>query len=394
MTTEVVLKRPPQGSLRFGHPWIYRNQIKDVSLGAQAGQVLSVVTESGKLMGKGYWNPNSEITLRLLTRRDESIDADFFRTRIRKALELRKKGAMESDACRVVSSEADDLAGLIVDRYAEVLVVQFLTLGMEKMRELILPVLREILPNRGIYERSDSPSRKLEGLSERVGWIEKNCNEEVVIHEKDVEIVIRFGEGHKTGWYLDQRENRALLREVAEPGGEALDVFCYEGAFGLQLARAGMRVLGIDSQKDVLRRAEEHRQRNGIPETQLHFEAANAFERLKELEKNGRMFDLIVLDPPSFVKQKTALGGALSGYKELLLRAFRMLNENGKLAVFSCAYHLDDHLLMQACLSAAQDAKRPLKILRFMKQASDHPINPFIPETYYLKGFLFQVFNL
>ena len=390
MTKEVVLKRPPQGSLRFGHPWIYRNQIKEVSVGAEAGDVLSVLTESGKLMGRAYWNPKSEISLRLLTRRDEAIDADFFRRRLRTALELRKKVVVETDAFRAVSSEADDLAGLVVDKYAEVLVVQFLTLGMEKMRDVILPVLNEAMPNRGVYEKSDVPSRKLEGLPDRVGWIEKSCGDEVVIHEKELEIELQFGEGHKTGWYLDQRENRCLLRDIAE-SGEALDVFCYEGGFGLQLAKAGMNVLGIDSQKDVLRRAEEHRRRNKIPEERLRFEAANAFERLKELDKSGRKFDLVVLDPPSFVKQKTALGGALSGYKELLLRAFRMLNENGKLAVFSCAYHLDDHLLMQACLSAAQDAKRPLKILRFMKQASDHPINPFIPETYYLKGFLFQV---
>ena len=392
MTKEVVLKRPPQGSLRFGHPWIYRNQIKEVSVGAEPGDILTVLTESGKKMGKAYWNPKSEISLRLLTRRDEAIDADFFKGRLQRALDLRKKTVLDTNAFRAVSSEADDLPGLIVDKYAEVLVVQFLTLGMEKMRNVILLALNEALPNRGVYERSDAPARKLEGLTEKVGWIEKNCGDEVVIHERDVEIGLKFGEGHKTGWYLDQRENRYLLRDAAEPG-EALDVFCYEGGFGLQLAKAGMSVLGIDSQKDVLQRAEEHRRRNGIPEDRLRFEAANAFERLKELDKSGRQFDLIILDPPSFVKQKTALGGALSGYKELLLRSLRMLRENGKLAVFSCAYHLDDHLLMQACLSAAQDVKRPLKILRFMKQASDHPINPFIPETYYLKGFLFQVSN-
>ena len=152
-----------------------------------------------------------------------------------------------------------------------------------------------------------------------------------------------------------------------------------------------MRVLGIDSQKDVLERAETHRKRNGISEESLRFLAANAFEALKDFEKEGKKFDLIVLDPPSFVKQKASLQGALSGYKELLLRAFRMLSPNGKLAVFSCAYHLDDNFLMQACMAAARDARQPLKVLKFMKQASDHPINPFIPETYYLKGFLLEV---
>ncbi len=388
---QAILKRPPQGSLRYGHSWVYRNQLKEISADAEPGEILSIMTESGKFMGKAYWNPKSQISMRILTRREETVDEVFFRARFEKALDFRKKTVTDTNAFRVISSEADDLPGLIVDRYADVLVAQFLTLGMEKNKALIVPALQEVFPDCGIFERSDASSREMEGLKESVGWIEKKCAGETLIHEKDVEFAMRFGEGHKTGWYLDQRENRFLLRGMVTPDEEILDVFCYEGGFSLQFAKAGARVLAIDSQKDVISRAEEHRTRNKISPEALHFEVANAFEKLKELEKSGRKFDWIVLDPPSFVKQKSALSGALSGYKELLLRAFKMLKPEGKLAVFSCAYYLDDHFLMQVSMAAAQDAKRLIKILKFMKQASDHPINPFIPETYYLKGYLFQV---
>ncbi len=390
MAKQVILKRPPQGSLRYGHPWIYRNQIKEASIEVCPGDVVDVVTESGKFLGRAYWNPKSQISLRVLTRKEEAIDAFFFQRRFSKALESRRQTVRETNSFRLVSSEADGLPGLIVDRYEDVLVVQFLTLGMECLKEIVLKALTECVPHKGIFERSDASVRKLEDLPERVGWIEKHCGDVTVLTEKDIQVELRFGEGHKTGWYLDQRENRFLMREMAS-GGEALDVFCYEGGFGLQLAKAGMRVLGIESQKDAVERAQTHRTANGIDAEKFTFQTSNAFDALKDLEKSGRKFDLIVLDPPSFVKQKTALQPALSGYKELMLRGFRMMNEGGKLAVFSCAYHLDDHFLMQASLAAAQDARRSLKLLKFMKQSSDHPIDPFIAETYYLKGFLFEV---
>ncbi len=393
MTRQVVLKRPPQGALRFGHPWIYRDQIKEVAPEAQPGDVLRVMTETDKFLARAYWNPKSEITLRVMTRKDEEVDGAFLRGRISKALELRRRLVKDTNSFRLISSEADGLPGLIVDKYDDVLVAQFLTLGMDKMKAAVVEALSEIVPNKGVYERSDASVRKLEGLPETAGWIGKPGPDEVIIREKDVEIGLRFGAGHKTGWYLDQRENRFLLREHAVPGGQALDAFCYEGGFGLQLAKAGMNVLGIDSQKDVIERAEAHRKRNGLSDTQLSFQIGNAFDVLKDIEKSGRKFDMIVMDPPSFVKQKSALKGALSGYKEILIRGFKMLNSGGKLAVFSCAYHLDDNFLMEASLAAARDARVNLRLLKFLKQSADHPIDPFIAETYYLKGFLFEVSN-
>ena len=389
----VTLNKIPGNFSRFGHPWIYRSQIKSAENGVPAGGLVSVFSEKNNYIGSGYYNPASEITIRLLTRKPEAIDVNFFKIKILKAAEFRRRVVYGSNAWRLVSSEGDDLPGLIVDQYGEVTVVQFLTLGMEGLRPLVLEALEEAVPSKGVYERSDSSSRKIEGLPEKVGWIRKDCGDEVTIQEGEVRYAIQFGAGHKTGMYLDQRENRLTIAGLGIKG-EALDAFCYEGGFGLHLAKAGCKVLGIDSQEDVLRRAEANRELNGIAPEMLQFKAANVFDQLKMFEKEKRKFDCVILDPPSFVKKKAALQGALSGYKEIILRSMKLLNDNGLLAVFSCSYHVDENLLMQTALSAAADVRRTLRVLKFLKQSADHPINPFIPETYYLKGFLFQVSSL
>jgi 23S rRNA (cytosine1962-C5)-methyltransferase len=389
---KVILKKPG-GVSRFGHPWIYRSQIRSVDGSAEPGGLVALFSEKNNYIGTGYYNPASEITVRLLTRKPEPVTKDFFKAKIARAAAFRKGTVRDSNACRLVSSEGDDLPGLIVDQYGEVTVVQFLTLGMDRLRPLVLEALEEAVPSKGIFERSDSSSRKIEGLPEKVGWIRKDCGDEVAIFEGDIRYAMHFGAGHKTGMYLDQRENRLLIAGLGIKG-EALDAFCYEGGFGLHLAKSGCRVLGIDSQEDVIRRAEANRELNGIAPDALQFKVANVFDQLKAFEKEKRRFDLVVLDPPSFVKKKAALEGALAGYKEILLRSMKLLNEDGKLAVFSCSYHVDENLLMQASLSGASDVRKTLRVLKFLKQSSDHPINPFIPETYYLKGFLFQVNSL
>jgi len=341
-------------------------------------------------LGRVYYNQNSEITVRLLTHQADPINQAFFSVKIKKAHEYRKRFVRDTDAYRVVSSEADDLPGLIIDQYGEILVVQFLTLGMEHLRPHVLAAIEEVLPAKGIYERSDSGSRRIEGLAEKVGWIKKDCGDEIAVNERDVRYALTFGAGHKTGLYLDQRENRFLLGEL-KIKGSALDAFCYEGGFGLHLALSGCHVLGIDIQKEAIARAEENRELNAISPEMLEFKVANVFDELKSLEKEKRKFDLVVLDPPSFVKKKAALEGALAGYKEIILRSMKILNEGGLLAVFSCSYHVNEDLLMQASMSAAYDVRKNLKVLKFLKQSADHPINPFIPETYYLKGFLFEI---
>lgn len=388
----ITLKPSPQGLLRYAHPWVYRNQIHHVAETAKPGDLVALVSHSGRLMARGYWNPKSEIAVRILTWADEAVSEEWWESRIQAALDYRKKmGVHGWDAYRVVASEADGLPGLIVDKYGSVYVVQILTLGMEKMRNEIKRALMRTAGAERIYERSVASSRSMEGLEDRVQWLSGEPLSRLSIREGDLELEMDLEAGHKTGWYLDQRENRMIVSQMAIPGGDALDVFCYQGGFGLHLAKAGMKVLAVDSQQDVLLRAQRQRDLNGLSEAQLQFQKANAFDLLKHLDKDNRRFDLIVLDPPSFVKQKSALAGAVSGYREILQRSFKMVKPGGMLAVFSCAYYLDDSHLMQASMAAAKDAKKRLMLVRFLKQSADHPIQPFIPETYYLKGFLFQV---
>ncbi len=389
MIKKINLKKPPKGLTRPGHPWVYRSQIQFPPGSIVPGDLVDIYTERDRFVGRGYINPHSEISVRLLSRQAVPIDRDFFSERFRRAAAFRARFVKDTNAYRLVSSEGDDLPGLVIDRYGEVLVVQFLTAGMERLRPIVLEALEQAVPNRGVYERSDAPSRKFEGLVERTGWVRKDCGDEIRVIENGIETAVDLAAGHKTGSYLDQRENRAILAGLGV--GRALDAFCYEGGFSLALAKAGARVVAVDAQVEAIRRAEAHRKRNGLPESSIEFRVANVFDELKTLEKAHEKFDLVILDPPSFVKNKAAIEGAMSGYKEILLRSMKLLSEDGLLAVFSCSYHVDDRLLMQASLSAALDTQKKLRLMRFLKQSNDHPVNPFIPETLYLKGFLFTV---
>ncbi len=336
---QVFLKKSGRIDALSGHVWIYRSQIEKIKGDLEPGDLAHVFLSTGKCVGTGYWNEKSEITVRLLSNKQESgFGADFFAEKILKAVQFRQRFVSDTNAFRVISSEADGLPGLIVDQYAEVLVMQLGTFGMERFREQILEALKRTIPSRGIYEKSDSGSRRTEGLQEKTGWVEQSCGDEITIFEGAAKYQLNFSEGHKTGFYLDQRENRVLLAELVEKagfaGGSALDVFCYQGGFALHLALKGMTVLGIDSQENVLQQAEQNRSFNGISEEKLRFKAANAFDELKSLETEGKKFDVVVLDPPSFVKRKAALEEAITGYKEILLRGFKLLNPGGLLAVF------------------------------------------------------------
>ena len=393
MIPQLFLQKPPKGILRPGHPWIYSSQLVLKGVQIAPGALVDVFTDRGRLIGRGYCNTSSQIAVRLLTPRQEEIDPVFFRKKIKKAYAYRQRFVRDTNAFRLVSSEADGLPGFIADVYSEVLVVQFLTAGMENLKPFLLSALSEAMPVRGIYERSDSSVRKLEGLDEKKGWIEKNCRDEVVVHEGNIQYCVQFGEGHKTGFYLDQRENRHILSNLGIQG-RVLDAFCYEGAFGLHLAKAGANVTGVDIQGQNIARAELHRQRNEISEENLRFKKADVFEELRELEKKNEKFDLVILDPPSFLKKKTELDGAMAGFKEISLRAMKILNEGGLLALFSCSFHVDEGRLLQTAVAAAMDTSKNLKLLRAMTQSLDHPIDPLIPETHYLKGFLFQVSSI
>lgn len=394
MKKEIILRKGTKVRARYGHPWVYRSDIGELKGNPEAGDWVEVRDER-RPVGIGYYNPASEISVRILQRSSGVIDKAFFKARIQKALNFRKRFVFDTNAYRVVAGEADGLPGLVADLYAEILVVQFLTLGMERQKKAILEIFEELIPDlRGIYEKSDSASRSLEGLEPKIGWIRKDCSDEIVIVEAGVRFTLRLEGGHKTGFYLDQRENRVFLGSLGVKGS-CLDAFCYEGGFALHLARGGAKeVLGLDSQADAVARAGNNRRLNGFAEETVRFQEANVFDALKEFERSRKRFDLIVLDPPSFVKKKAALEGALAGYKEITLRSMKILNESGLLAVFSCSYHVNDDLLMQVSLSAAHDVRKKLKVLKFFKQSADHPIDPLVPETYYLKGFLFEVCSI
>ncbi|MBI4353549.1 MAG: class I SAM-dependent rRNA methyltransferase [Candidatus Omnitrophica bacterium] len=389
MDKKVTLKKSARLSGRCDHPWIYRSQIEKLSGDPLPGDLVGIFGKRG-FVGVGYYNPRSEITIRLLSAAPTAIDKEFFKRKIQKAVRYRELAVKETNACRLIASEADGLPGFIVDRYGEVLVVQFLTMGMERLRPPVLEALKEVIPFKGIYERSDTALRSKEGLEAKKGWIEPMRGEETIIQEGNIRYGVRFEAGQKTGLYLDQRENRL---EFGKWGfkGEVLDAFCYEGGFALHLALAGCRALGIDSSEEAVKQAEKNRELNGIAEEACVFKAGNIFDELRRMEREAKRFDLVVLDPPSFVKSKEALEGALKGYKEIILRSMKLLKQEGFLAVFSCSYHVDDNLLMQVSQSAAWDVRKRLRVVRFLKQSADHPIDPFIPETYYLKGFLFWV---
>jgi 23S rRNA (cytosine1962-C5)-methyltransferase len=339
-------------------------------------------------LGYGYYNQASEISIRMLSR-NGAIDKAFLTKRVREAIAYRKQWVGDAQAYRIVNSEVDRLPGFVLDRYGDVLVMQILTMGMERLRPVLIEILKEVFPGMALLDRSDAPSRRYERLADRVEWIVGNVSE-VVIEEAGTKYKVLFGEGQKTGFYLDQRDNRVFLAEAGIKG-KVLDAFCYSGGFGLALARKGCQVLGLDIQEEAIRQAEVNRALNGLSEPQIRFKMVNVFDELKELVKAGESYDLVILDPPSFVKKKDAVDAAVSGYKEILLRGLKLVNEGGLLAVFSCSYHVDEFLLLQTAMAAAFDAKKSIKIVKFLKQSADHPIDPFVPESYYLKGFLFQV---
>lgn len=391
--TRVRLKKGKDKRLLLGHPWVYRVDIDAVRGPAAPGDIVLVENHRGKPLGLGYYNPLSAIAVRLLTPNpEEAIDTAFFARRIEKALEIRlrlfKDGA--TDAFRVVFAEADFLPGLIVDTFGTLLVVQFLTLGMEKRRHEVLEALKEVLRPEGIYERSDVDVRRKEGLEERTGWLYGEGDTRVLIRENSLSFLVDVARGQKTGHFLDQRENRKALSRYVQ-GARVLDCFTYTGGFGIHAAVSGAReVVGIDVSEWAITVAWENARLNGV-EGRMRFFTADVFDALREFSKRGERFDLVVLDPPAFVKGKEALEGALRGYKDINLFAMKLLPPGGILVTASCSHHMSEELFLEVLESAARDARRRLQILERRGQAQDHPVLLGYPESFYLKCFILRV---
>ncbi|HEV8242817.1 MAG TPA: class I SAM-dependent rRNA methyltransferase [Nitrospirales bacterium] len=386
----VRLKPGEEDRLLAGHPWIYRNELQGWPASAEPGDLADVHDSRGHFLGRGYINPRSAIVIRLLAHDRASIDLGFFIHRIREAQAWRDRMLEPRATYRVVHGEADGMPGLIVDRYGEAVAIQILTAGMERRRELILHALEEVLHPRTIVARDDSPMRDREGLSRERSVVRGELPPSLTVPINGLAVTIDLLEGQKTGLFLDQIDNYRLLERVAD-GAEVLDCFCYTGLWGLHAARYGAaRVTGIDQSAPAIKEATELAKQNGLAD-RCTFRVGNVFDELKERDRRREAFDLVILDPPAFVKTRTRLQEALAGYKEINLRAMRLLRPKGFLITCSCSYHLNAEPFRHLLWDAARDVRRAVRVVVQSTQGRDHPILLGMPESEYLKCFVLQV---
>ena len=386
----VVLKPNRKPRVEAGHPWVFANEIESVQGSYTGGDIVEVANQNGHLIGKGYINDASTITVRLLTYRDEEIDKEFFRRRIEKAIHYREMAVKDTDAYRLINAEADYLPALIVDKYADYLVVQLLSLGIERWKETIVELLIELVQPKGIYERSDVPVRRREGLEEKKGFLTDPFDTEIIVVMNGLRLGVDLAHGQKTGLFLDQRENYRVLQNFSI-GRKVLNCFSYTGGFGLFALHYGAEeVLHIDSSERALEGASANSERNDFT-MRSAFREGNAFDELRGLLAGGRRFDMVVLDPPAFVKNRKTLHSALGGYKEINLRAIRLLEHGGILVTCSCSHHLNREEFDEMLRSAAHDAKRRVRLIKALGGASDHPVLIAAKETDYLKCSILEV---
>lgn len=387
MDHEVTLTAKGDRWHRSGHPWIYQDDLKspDASL---SGQIVRVNSSQGRALGQAFFNASSKIGLRWITGdAGRSLDRSFWEERLKKAIALRRRLVQDATACRLISSEADGFPGLIVDRYDTVLVLQSLSLGMEAALPLIVELLKEQVGPRCIVARNDSHVRILEGLPSEKKLLFGSEPCPVEVREGEIRYRVNVWEGQKTGAYLDQRENRLRARDYAR--GRILDAFAYQGGFTLQAASRAEEVLAIEDSEAAVARMKENLALNGL--TQVRVERANAFDRLRELERAGETFDLAILDPPAFAKNKQAIPDACRGYREINLRALKVLKPGGTLFTCSCSYQITDELFFQILREASRDAQRSARLLEIRTQSKDHPILLTHPESKYLKCLVLEV---
>jgi 23S rRNA (cytosine1962-C5)-methyltransferase len=386
----LVLRPRHEARVLAGHPWIYRTDVARLEGPWRPGEAVTVSDAAGHFVGRGFYNPRPQIVCRLLTRHDEPVDRALFRQRLAAAWRVRQALAYDGDAGRVVGSEGDHLPGLVLDRYGDVCVLQALTLGIEQHAATLAELAAEVVGARAVYRRADPAATAIEGLAGAPGWLVGEALPDVEIREGPCRFRVDLVAGHKTGFYLDQRENRPAVARWAA-GREVLDAFCYTGAFSAwALASGAATVVGVEASAEAAARASVHAAASGGADRFTVVEA-NAFDALRELQRDGRRFDLVILDPPSFTRRKTAVEAALRGYKEINLRALACLRPGGLLATFSCSHHVSPALFEDVCRSAAADARRPVRLRAAYLQAQDHPILLAVPETRYLKGLLLEV---
>jgi 23S rRNA (cytosine1962-C5)-methyltransferase len=386
----IVLKRGKEKPVLRGHPWVFSGAVARLEGEVSPGEVGMVCSQGGQFLGLGHVNPRSQIIVRLLTRRKEELGESFFRERISSAVVLRKHSSKErTNAYRVINGEGDFLPGLIVDRYGETLVLQCLTAGMDRLKEMFIHLLVKELRPQSIYERSDVMTRNEEGLAESsVLLYGKDIPEWIEIEEQGCRFRVNVKKGQKTGFYLDQKENRFGLREFSK-GKRILDCFSYTGAFSIHAGSGGAKdITLIDSSQEALAIAEEHFRLNQLEKIPHRLIRGDVFDVMRGIESG---YDIVILDPPPFAKKKGHLPGASKGYKDLNLWAFRLLNQEGLLFTFSCSHHMSWDLFQKIVFSAALDSGRAVQLVGRMGHSWDHPINLCHPEGEYLRGLICRV---
>ena len=387
--TKVYLNKKINPRIALGHPWIYNNEVDRIAGPIEPGDIVEVYFFDGQLAGRGYINPNSQIIIRLLTRKREEIDAHFFYEKIKTAWAYRQQlGYVEN--CRLVFGEADGLPALIIDKFNDYFVLQTLSLGIDIWKPAIVDALQKLFTPKGIYERNDVPVRELEGLTQVKDFLTEAFPTEIIIKENDLQFYVNIETGQKTGYFLDQQDNRRAIKDIVK-GADVLGAFTYTGTFEIHAAHYGAKsVLGIDISEGAVAQANKNAVLNKLDHI-VKFEAMNAFDVLKKWGKEGRKYDVVMLDPPAFTKSRNNIDKAVTGYKEINLRGMQMLRNGGFLVTSSCTNLVSPELFLETIQMAAWDAKKRIRQVTYQSQSSDHPIIWGMENTHYLKFLIVEV---
>lgn len=395
--TKAILKKGEGRTLKAGGMWIYDNEIDRIDGNFENGDIISVLDFDDYFMGYGFINTKSKITIRMLARKKENqITEDFIETRVRNAWEYRKAAA-ETNSCRLIFGEADFLPGIVIDKFSDVLVVESLALGIDLLKPLIVEKLCKVLKEdgiiiRGVYERSDAKVRTQEGMERIKGFLSEPFDTKIEIMENGVKYMVDVKDGQKTGFFLDQKYNRAAIHKICR-GKKVLDCFTHTGSFALNAGIAGASsVLGVDASQLGVDQARENARLNHL-EDRVEFLCADVFELLPDLEKKGEKFDVVILDPPAFTKSRNSIKNAVKGYREINLRGMKLVEDGGFLATCSCSHFMDPDLFAKTIREAARGAHKRIRQVEFRTQALDHPILWAADQSYYLKFYIFQVFE-
>ena len=386
----VILKKKIGLRIENGHPWIFGNEIAETDEAVKPGDIVTVFSGDKKFIGKGFFNPQSQIAIRLLTRNEnEKVDAAFIHGRIEAAWNYRKKiGYTEN--CRLFFGEADGLPALIVDKFGEHFVIQTLALGMDVWKPAIVSALEQIFQTNRIYERNDAPVRELEGMTQQKGFLTAPFDTKIIISENGINMEVDLENGQKTGYFLDQQDNRRAIRHIVK-NADVLGAFCYTGSFEVHAGHYGAKsVLGLDISENAVAMARKNASLNGL-ENRVHFEAVNAFDVLKKWSKENKKFDVVMLDPPAFTKSRENIGKAISGYKEINLRGMKLLRSGGFLVSSSCTNLVTSQMFLDTIRSAAKDAGKKIRQVTYQAQSPDHPIAWGLENTHYLKFLIVEV---